>query len=277
MTTHIYNIYKIIPLALLSLLVLNCTSVKAQDDKFASLMKCLSAAKKTPAKGEALAVSIIKQDNFDADKIAAVDLSHVGCGPLSQENTFHLTCGSALFNPKKDIVVLTALAKISIGSGSAVCVLKPEPGVISVYNLHSGGDKKVVIEVNGQPVILPAGMHATVCYEGSEFSAVNPARQIAYRNLKTITLPNGICMYSTEFSIPSAIAHITCLQSMLSSKNKDEQKLADQLLKNSVILEYICNSDEPFAVTDAPTLKQLSVAKTYIDASDIPLQTSLVQ
>ena len=86
-------------------------------------------------------------------------------------------------------------------------------------------DIKVSVDIGGQSVILPAGVHVTICYEGSEFTAINPARQIAYRNLKVKELPHGICLYSTEFSIPSAIAHITSLQSMFSSNDKERTKI----------------------------------------------------
>ena len=277
MITQRNHKYIILSLAVLSVLAFSCNCVQANDRKVSSLLQCLSTAQKTPAKGEGIAVSVIKQDNFDAEKLIAIDLSHVGCGPLSQENIFHLTCGNALFNPKKDIVVLTALAKISVASGSAVCVLKPEAGVISVYNLHSGNGKKVSVEIGGQAFVLSPGVHVTICYEGSDFATINPARRIAYRNLHAKDLPHGIRLYSTEFSIPSAIAHITPLQTMLSSNNKDEQKLAEQLLKNSVILDYVCDSDQPYTVAAEPQPRQLSAANTYIEPAEHLLQTSLVQ
>ena len=62
--------------------------MQAQTNKVASLLKCLNAAKTIPAKGEKIAVSFIKLDNFDPEQLQIADLSQVGSGPLSQENTF---------------------------------------------------------------------------------------------------------------------------------------------------------------------------------------------
>ena len=58
---------------------------------------------------------------------------------------------------------------------------------------------------------------------------------------------------------------------------KREQKFADQLLKNSVILEYLCDSDEPYTVPVYTEEKQFSVAKMHIAPDKNLVHNSLLQ
>jgi len=270
-------LYKTLRFALLSILFLNCASVKASNENANPLLKSFKTAVVPSDKGEGISISVIRQNDFDLDKLDSLDLSKVGCGPLSQRNTFHLTSGNALFNPKKDIIVLTNLAKISIGGGSAVCIFKPEAGVVSIYNLHCGGEKKVIVNVGAQAFKLSPGMQVTACYKSIAFDTIKPAAQIAYRNLNKRDLGQGICIYKAEFSIPSAIAHINSLKTMLSSRNKDEQKLADQLVKNSIVLDYMSDSNETYSLASKAKSTQVAGEKTYSDHNEHLSHNSLVQ
>jgi len=237
---------------LLSLFALSSDVAEAADIHANSLLKCLSNVTVNTGSEEVIATSLIREDNFESDKLESIDLRHVGCGSLSQENTFHLTHGNALFTPKKDIVVLTAFGKIHIGSGSVVCILKPEAGVVSIYNLHSGNGKKVSLEIGQQSFALFPSVQATLCYQICDFASINPAKRIAYRNLKAKDLSSGMRLYSAEFSIPSAIEHIGTLRNMFSSNNKEDQKIADQIIKDYVIFEQLCDAGESYAVAKEP-------------------------
>ena len=69
MTTRAHYLYKLLPLVILSIFAFSTPYVQAQDQKVDSLLKCLSTAKTIPAKADSIAVSVIKQDNFDAEKL----------------------------------------------------------------------------------------------------------------------------------------------------------------------------------------------------------------
>ena len=64
---------------------------------------------------------------------------------------------------------------------------------------------------------------------------------------------------------------------MLSANNKEEQKLADQLIKNSVILDHLCRSEQPYSIAAEPQPRQLSVANTYIDSAAQLAQNPAIQ
>ena len=181
MSIYKHHEYKILAVMLLSLIALNSNAVLAADTRAQSLMQCLSTARFSPANTgaeESIPASRIKEDCFNASQLEHIDVSNVISGPMSQDNLFHLSTGNALFTPKKDISVMTALAKVNIGSGSAVCILKPEPGVISIYNLHAGAGNKVSIEIGQKSFALAPGMQATVCYQVCNFESINPAKRI---------------------------------------------------------------------------------------------------
>ncbi len=261
---------QLIALILLSVLAITCGPAQAADNRISSLIKVLNSSRLSLGTQEIIAASLIRESSFESDQLDRIDLHHVASGPLSQENTFHLTSGNALFTPKKDIVVITAFGRVCIGSGSAVCILKPEPGVVAVYNLHSGNGKKVSVEIGQQCLSLFPGVQATICYQVCDFETVNPAKRIAYRNLQGKDLPAGIRVYSAEFSIPSAIEHISPLRSILSSNNKDDQKLADLILKDFVIADQLADTDVPYTVAQepAPEASPTITANVHIDETN---------
>ncbi len=279
MRFYTHHQYKVLAIALLSFVALNlnCSSAQAGEGRVHSLMKCLSSARLSAANAgteETIPASLIKEDSFDANQLDSIDLTHVIPGPLSQENLFHLSSGNALFTPKKDIAVLTALGKVNIGAGSIVCILKPEPGAISIYNLHAGNNNKVNIEIGQKSFALAPGMQATICYQVCEFGNINPAKRIAYRNLRERDLPAGIRLYSAEFSIPSAMSHIRPLQILLASNSKEDIKLADQLVKDSIVLDDLYNTAEPYSVAADPQPEPTRMAVAEDSLQEIAHQPS---
>lgn len=210
---------------------------------------------------ENLAVSVIRKHNFDNEELADLDKECIVLGPHSHQNIFDLTKGNALFEPRKNIVVTTDLGEISIGAGSIVCILKPEPGVISIYDLHDDGGKRVSVKIGSEILTLSPGKQVTLSNQTKQelaFEKITPGRRIAYRKLQQRDLESGTKVYSSEFSIPSAMLHIRPLQRMLLSDNKDDRKIADQLIKNFVILDDLFNESEPYKMPIRPELTKIS-------------------
>ncbi len=212
---------------------------------------------------ENLAASFIRQDKFDVDQLNGIEAKEcIVLGPKSHENIVDLTQGNALFAPSKDIIVLTNLGEISIGAGSFVCVLKPEPGVVAVYDLHDGKDKKVTVKTKGETLSLVPGKQIILSNRSEkelEFEKINPARRIAYRKLESRNLPSGTKIYAGEFSIPSAMLYVKPLRTLLLSDKKEDRKLADCLLKNFVIMEDVFGSEgEPYKMPRPFELTRIS-------------------
>jgi len=211
---------------------------------------------------ENLAASLIRQDKFDAEHLAGMERDCIVLGPKSHQNIVDLSQGNALFAPAKNIVVLTDLGEISIAAGSIVCVLKPEPGMVSVYDLHDQGEKRVAIKTADESLTLAPGKQIILSNktkEELEFEKITPAHRIAYRNLEHRVLPSGTKVYASEFSIPSAILYLKPLRQVLLSDNKEDRKLADHLLKNFVILEDVLGNDsEPYKMPRPQGLTRIS-------------------
>ncbi len=210
---------------------------------------------------ENLAASVIRKHSFDTEELDDLDKEYIVLGPNSHQNFFDLTSGNALFEPKKNIIVSTNLGEISIGAGSIVCILKPEPGVVSIYDLHDASGKNVCIKIGTEILTLSPGKQITLSNqtkEELEFEKITPARRIAYRKLQQSSLQSGTKVYSSEFSIPSAMLHIKPLQMMLLSDNKDDRKIADELIKDFVILDDLSAGSEQYKMPTKPEFTKIS-------------------
>lgn len=214
---------------------------------------------------ENLAASLIQQAKFDDQQLKLLDQSYITIGNLSRQNILHMTKGNAIFAPEKNIIVLTDLAEIHIGSGSVVCLLKPAADIISVYDLHDSAKKKVYIKSKESIIRLSPGKQITLCQDAPEFEKVNPARRIAYRSLKKSTWQSRLTVYSTEFSVPSAILHIKPLQTILLSQDKKDKRFTDKLLKDYIIRENITEPSEPYKM---PVTTALAPSVQKIAAND---------
>ncbi len=195
---------------------------------------------------ETLIANLFRQHNFDPEQLLDIDKGNIVLGNLTRGNLFHLSMGNAPFIPKKDIVVQTDLAEIHVGAGSMVGVLKPGPGVVSIYDLEDTGNKKVSVKVGNESINLSPGKHLILSKEAGEFEKINPARRIAYRRPESKTLKCGLYAYTTEFSIASAVLHVKPLQNILLSDDPEDKKIAGRLLKDFVILGDVYSNTEPY-------------------------------
>lgn len=195
---------------------------------------------------ETLTASLIRENKFDLEQMEDFEKENIILGNLTRDNIFHLSKGNALFIPRKDIIVMTDLAEVHIGADSIVGVLKPNVGVVSIYDLEDAGNKKVSVKVGSETIKLSPGKHLILSKGADEFEKINPAHRIAFRRLETKTLPSGIHAYTTEFSISSAVLHMKPLQNILLSNNPEDRKIAARLIKNFVILEDVYGDNEPY-------------------------------
>jgi hypothetical protein len=69
------------------------------------------------------------------------------------------------------------------------------------------------------------------------FSDINPGAAIACRDVRERTLDGNIRAFVCRFSIPSAFLTVIPLHNLLMSKVPAERRLADEILKASVILD----------------------------------------
>jgi hypothetical protein len=200
---------------------------------------------------EALALGHRRSVDKDAIQIALAQAQSNATNSNSSTNGagsgfFNLPRGVALFNAKKPIVVGTQEGNVHIDKGSLAFVVETGHDV-AVYNLHdkhSGGLNVVVGKIL---VTVPPGKQLVLTRKpGANFKEVNPGARIAYRNAKEMKLTGDVTGFISDFSIPSAIANIPPLKKMLTSARPDERRIAQQLLKNSVILADVFGSLGPY-------------------------------
>lgn len=147
---------------------------------------------------------------------------------------------NVLIDAKDKIVMAkTSMGYVLCKTGcAAYCIDTGD--LLAVYNLHSTHKDDVQLLVAKQVIHMNLG-EVVVCTKGTatSFDKVNPADNVGYRNIKTITVPKGYTAFSGEFSIPSVIMRVESLHKLLISGTPAEKVLLNQLLKNSVVLEKV--------------------------------------
>jgi hypothetical protein len=70
----------------------------------------------------------------------------------------------------------------------------------------------------------------------TDFASLNLDDSIAYRNVRSGDVGEGIKAYICEFSIAHAMTNVELIRSLLFSKDPRQQKMAGRMLKNATIL-----------------------------------------
>lgn len=195
---------------------------------------------------ETMIANLFRQEKFDLDQLDDMDKGNVLLGNLTRDNIVHLAKGNALFQPPKDITVITDIANIKIAGGSLVGVLRPNDDTVAVYDLEDPGANKVKVQFGKESLSLIPGKSVVVSKQPGDFEKITPARRIAYRSLASGKTESGLYVHTSDFSISSAILHMKPLQNILLSEEPEDKKIASRLLKNFVILQDVCTASEPY-------------------------------
>jgi YVTN family beta-propeller protein len=164
-------------------------------------------------------------------------VSYISNGAASSKSyNVPLHGGGTLYVPSKDTDVETPMGTVHIGAGAAVLVYVQPGKALSVYNLHDEHREDVSITANGHEISVAPGTHSTIANGAvSDFAKVNGLDVIAHRNVRSAN-PAGLSMFSSEFSITSAMTGLNLLQSMRASSDKAQRDVVDDILKNAAIL-----------------------------------------
>lgn len=139
--------------------------------------------------------------------------------------------GTAVLAPAEDTTVKTVFGRVDIKAG-AIVLLVADSKAISVYNLDDQRINSVAIYTGERTLTLSPGQHAVITERGSgDFARVNPLEAIAYRRISQIEIGNGLKAFTTEFSIPSALAAVSSLKTMVQSNEPAALKRNKHLLK----------------------------------------------
>jgi hypothetical protein len=147
--------------------------------------------------------------------------------------------GNTLVAPHKDVEFSTPCGAVKVAAGAAALVVI-QPGVaVSVYDLHDNHTGDVKLKVGDNEIVLAPGRHVTIAQNPvDDFVAVNPFGAIAHRDLQT-NRSEAYTVFSSEFSIPSAVQGVNVLSTLKLTGDRLDGKLADQMMRDAAILMQI--------------------------------------
>jgi hypothetical protein len=144
-----------------------------------------------------------------------------------------LESGSFLYAPVADTSIETPFGTVRMASGSLVLVLSFAHG-LAVYDLDDQHRGAVSVSAGGKEFKLFPGTNVVICPSGvNSFEQINPARLISYRNIVSHNLGENTQVFSSEFSVPSAIQAILPLKQLLSSNQSNARRISSHLLKTT--------------------------------------------
>ncbi len=152
--------------------------------------------------------------------------------------------GSALFAPKVDTVIETAVGNIRIGANSLALVMAFANG-LAVYDLDDVRKGSVEVTAAGHSIKLSPGQHLYITGDNvRSFADINPAQLIGYRGITSRKLNNGHTAFSAEFSVPHAIHAVKPLKELVRSNHPEAQKISRHLLKTTAAIMQLRGNSE---------------------------------
>lgn len=157
-----------------------------------------------------------------------------------------MNSGSAVFAPTCNMTVSTPHAEIAIAADSVVLVVAGSNGT-SIYDLHDSKKQAITASFAGQTVALSPGRHAMVCAdETRSYADANLAELILHRGMKTAKTTRGGSLFTSEFSVNSAIDCVPALRNLMASKDPASAKVAQKLTKTQAVIMFLSQSKEEF-------------------------------
>ncbi len=193
-------------------------------------------------------------DYDDGDDDSVIDTAMRGPAPinprlisnLTPNATHKLDNGCALFAAVQNMTVETPHAKVVIDRGSAVLIVSDKHGT-AVFDLHDGKKHAVQIITREKTLSMSPGVHITVCPKShNRFADVNLAETIAHRDIQTTVTESGGTVFTSEFSIPSAIETVRTIYGMIHAPAPEHASLSNNIMKTVAILQILSPSRSRF-------------------------------
>src|SRR5262249_35824475 len=84
---------------------------------------------------------------------------------------------------------------------------------------------------------------------GLSFGDVNPISIVACREVVEHALSNGTRAFICQFSVPSALSNLKCLQQLAHSHQSRDRALHSKIVKNAAILHMVTARKGPYRRT----------------------------
>jgi hypothetical protein len=151
-----------------------------------------------------------------------------------------------IFAPTVDTKIVTELGEVTIDAGSVAMVCR-SADTLAVYNFDDLHRYAVRIHSGNKSLTLSPGRHAIISSKTASFDSLNVIPEIAHRRVSSAQMFGaGMRMFSSEFSIPSAMTAIKQLRELLNSRQPDAIQVARHMLKTVASLQVINPSTERY-------------------------------
>ncbi len=164
--------------------------------------------------------------------------------------------GAVVFTPTQDLDLTTPHGLLSIKKDSIVLVIFDHQSM-SIFNLHDIRQNSVSWSDSrsSKVVQLRPAQHLSVSTaDAKDFCLVNPVESFEYRGIRRAQLSHGHSVFTSEFSLPTALRYITPINRCFASKGKTEKRMSTNLLKTTAILAHLDSSSEDFITMPHPRL-----------------------
>lgn len=185
------------------------------------------------------------------DGANASDLNPVAFYSPASAAANQVSSRGKLVCPQKPIVLRSRFGEIRVAAGAAVLVVPLSNG-IALYDLHDSHGTDVVLSTTRGTFALTPGRQITVTdLTVDAFAQVNPFRPVAHRKVYSRDIGAGMRVFSSEFSIVSAIQIIRPLALTHGNDCARYRTLLNRLMKDSAIIQITQSSSGSYSRPDA--------------------------
>lgn len=143
---------------------------------------------------------------------------------------------SRLFAPSQTTDVKTEFGTVTVHPGAIVVIAGTDKAAV-VYNLHEAKTGDVVVNAGTRHIPVRMGEHTAVTDSSVRmYTGINPPTGVTHREIERGDLGNGFAVFSSEFSIVSALNNLKAVSALKNSANPSERRLYQRLLKDAAIL-----------------------------------------
>jgi hypothetical protein len=152
----------------------------------------------------------------------------------------------------RDITAHSGSVKIHVAKGAAAFIVNRGTN-LCVLALHDDGARDITVTVAGKDIQLRTGQQLVVSAEdNSNFKDALLMPEVATRYEGQHVAANGLHLFVSDFSLPSAMRHITTLSALTRSDVAQERALYKKMLKNAAILQMVTGRKGVYKAYAAP-------------------------
>jgi len=199
---------------------------------------------------QTISASVINTDVVEASVVSQLLNEGVQIRVDADADLIALDKGNIIVHPeqaRRTYVGRDGTVLVDIGSWVLIMETGNDMAVYDLQDTYKGAvrviaGKKEIVLTPGKQVVLTRKPDA-------KFDEVNPGSRIAYRNVRSEDVGDGVRAFAAEFSIPSAMTRVEPLRQMLISKKSKDSQVARKILRNAALISMMTGPAGPYKST----------------------------